>query len=136
MLNSVQFFVSLLTIATQKMNVWEWTAHPNLYVITPRLSGNCRLFFCTHTHIYIYILSMDITCYVGSLIKEMIKYYQFLYCSKWLLTYYKLYTYDLGNTLFFAWSGVQDSTIRLLAVGIFDLGQIEKSVTIFFRQMS
>ena len=95
-LNSVQFFVSLLTIATQKMNVWEWTAHPNLYVITPRLSGNCRLFFCTHT--YIYILSMDITCYVGSLIKEIIKYYQFLYCSKWLLTYY---IHMIWGTLFF-----------------------------------
>ena len=27
----------------------------------------------------------------------------------------------------------RDSTIRLLAVGIFDLGQIEKTVTIFFQ---
>ena len=69
-LNSVQFFVSPLTIATQKMNVWEWTAHPNLYVITPRLSGNCTLFFL-HTYIH----TMDITCYVGSLKKEIILHY-------------------------------------------------------------
>ena len=30
----------------------------------------------------------------------------------------------------------RDSTIRLLAVGIFDLGQIEKTVTIFFFQLN
>ena len=30
-------------------------------------------------------------------------------------------------------SFARDSTIRLLAVGIFDLGQIEKTVTIFFQ---
>ena len=62
-LNSVQFFVSLLTIATQKMNVWEWTAHPNLYVITPRLSGNCRLFFCTHIYIVYTIYGYHLLCW-------------------------------------------------------------------------
>ena len=30
----------------------------------------------------------------------------------------------------------RDSTIRLLAVSIFDLGQIEKTVTIFFFQLN
>ena len=27
--------INEVTMATQKMNVWEWTALPNLYVITP-----------------------------------------------------------------------------------------------------